>query len=145
MSSRPFDMSNLVHLLEYLAQYSTAPPPLAEFIVRLTLDSDTNYDNDNDIIRNINSVAPDAVGNVQAFSMRSKVVGVAGVASLFQETPYSIEKIHWKGGVTGEAVRIDCLTREITLSTDSLTFTEICRHKLTGQRVRKFIVDLKIQ
>lgn len=144
MTIRPFEMTNLVHLLEYLTTHSVGGALATEFTVKLTLDSDTNYDSDSDTLQAIRTVTPRVIGDVQAFSLRSRVAGVAGVAALFQETPYMIEAIRWKGEV-GQSIRIDCLTREITLVTDSIAFAEICRHKVTGQRVRKFLVDLKIQ
>lgn len=144
MTVHPFEMRNLIHLLEYIAAHSAGGTPAAEFTVKLTLNSDTNYDSDNELLQGITSITPGAIEDIQVVSVRCKVAGVAGLAALFQHTPYSIERISWKGD-GGHSIRIDCLTREVYLSTESVGFTEICRHKLTGERVRKFIVDLKIQ
>jgi hypothetical protein len=141
MTVHPFQLSNLVHLVEYLTDHSTQRR--AEFTVKLTLNSDTNYDSDNDLLQGITSFTPPVIDDVESISMRCKVVGATGLVALYQETPYTIEKISWKGE-GGNSIRIDCLTREVYLYTESVSFAELCRHKLTGEHVRKFIVDLRI-
>ncbi len=142
MTVHPFEMRNLIHLVEYLADHSAERR--AEFTVKLTLNSDTNYDIDNELLQGITSVTPHVIEDVESLSMRCKVFGATGLGTLYQETPYTIEKISWKGE-SGNSIRIDCLTREVYLYTESVSFAEICRHKLTGEHVRKFIVDLKVR
>jgi hypothetical protein len=78
-----------------------------------------------------------------AITFRCAVEGVAGVSNLFHHTPYTVEKVEWRSH--GNDVRIDCVNREVQIATDSISFVELCRHKMTGQRVRKFTVSLKIQ
>jgi hypothetical protein len=137
----PFQFHNLVQLLEYLASHSDQPACAATFSVKMALEGgDQAHDAIVDQLRDISNVIADDLISVQ---FRCSVDGVEQVAQLFLNSPYRIQRIAWAG--QGHRVTIDCKAREIEIATDSLSFVELCRHKMTAQGVRKMTVDLKIR
>lgn len=137
----PFKFQQIAPLLEYLAGHGDQPAAQALFTVKMSLeDTDEVPDAIADQLRQVSHVIADDIISVQ---FRCTVEGVEQVAQLFFNTPYRIQRISWGG--QGHEVRIDCRTREVLVHTDSLVFLEVCRHKLTGQGVRKMTVDLKIR
>lgn len=137
----PFQFQQIVQLLEYLAGHSNEAATHALFSVKMTLEGEEDMpDAISDQLRQVSHVIADDIISVQ---FRCTVEGVEQVAHLFHDTPYRIQRISWGG--QGHEVRIDCRSREVLIRTDSLIFLEICRHKMTGQGVRKMTVDLKIR
>ena len=137
----PFQFHNIVHLLEYLAGHGDQHPANATFSVKMALDGENELqDAITDQLRQISDVVADFVSSVQ---FRCDVEGVQQVAQLYLHTPYRIQRITWSG--QGHKVAIECKTREVEIATDSLSFVELCRHKLTAQGVRKMTVDLNIR
>ena len=55
-----------------------------------------------------------------------------------------LKSIDWSN-TNAEKVFIDIERSKVYLTTDSLSFTEMCRHRLQGTNVKKFLVDLKIR
>lgn len=141
MPRTPFGFTNLIHLLEYLATHSAQPAAYAAFNVKLTLDADSDFHES--LTDGLTGPLQQNHAEIETISFRCAVEGVAGVAALFQDTPYTVEKVEWRAH--GNTVRVDCGAREVQIDTDSIAFVELCRHKMTGQGVRKFTVDLKIQ
>lgn len=137
----PFQFHNIVHLLEYLAGHGDQPPANATFSVKMALEGENElHEAISDQLRQVSDVVADFVSSVQ---FRCDVEGVEQVAQLYLHTPYRIQRIMWSG--QGNRVVIECKTRELEISTDSLSFVELCRHKMTAQGVRKMTVDLKIR
>jgi len=141
MPTNPFGFDNIVQLLEYLATHSAQSPAFAAFSAKMALDADEDYADS--LTRHIDNGFISDSAELSSITFRCSVEGVAGVANLFQRTPYLVEKVEWRAH--GNDVRIDCVNREVHITTDSISFIELCRHKMTGQRVRKFTVSLKIQ
>ena len=137
----PFGFENIIHLLEYLATHSAQPPAFAAFSAKLALETDGDFHDS--LVDQIGSAFQSDTTELSSIVFRCAVEGVAGVANIFHNTPYTVEKIEWRSH--GNDVRIDCINREVHISTDSISFIELCRHNMTGQRVRKFTVSLKIQ
>ena len=63
---------------------------------------------------------------------------------IFNTRDNHIKTIEW-GNHNQEEILIDVLKSKVYLKTDSLSFTEMCRHKLNGTAVKKFMIDLKIR
>jgi hypothetical protein len=137
----PFGFENLIHLLEYLAMHSAQPPAFATFSAKMALETDGDFHDS--LTDHLDGALNSDNAELTSITFRCNVEGVAGIANLFHHTPYTVEKVEWRAH--GNDVRIDCVNREVHIATDSISFVELCRHKMTGQRVRKFTVSLKIQ
>jgi hypothetical protein len=148
----PFRIDNLLNLLEYLATHGEDSPAFTTFSAKLTLETGNSYHDS--LTEHLDAPFSDnESAEIDTITFRCTVEGVQGVADLFYHKPYAVEKVYWRGGsgssgsnggAHGNEVRIDCAAREIHISTSSISFIEICRHKMVGQNVRKITIDLKM-
>jgi hypothetical protein len=141
------EFAQLRSLLEYLVSQSD-DQHLTEFEVKIKT-SDTNF-------LQAHAYAHPALQTAE--SMRCTVFchSLRSLEDLFviseQEREYRIQSLYWRSDADSsshdstsyKSVRINLVSREVEIHTDSISFLEICRHRLTGQGIRKIAVDLKI-
>jgi hypothetical protein len=144
MPRHPFDFQNIVHLVEYLVEHSPEVAHRVPFHVKLSIRPGDTGTEILEQLYPLEQLCSAIHAEPISMSFRGTFTGLGALVNLFEATPYTIESITWKGG-HGNEVTVDCIAREVHVATDSISFLEICRHKMTGQGVRKFTADLKIQ
>jgi len=115
-----FTFSELRHLLEYLDGHAATPQSI--YHIRFWAPYQDN----------------DSVGS---YLTKAKVQGSRSIQRISDRPGVKLERIIWRN--FDSIVTLNCGRRELLIETDSLSFVEICRHKLTGQNVGKILVDLK--
>lgn len=123
----PFEYSNLKQLLEYLDMHSYTPK--AHYNLKVMSSTGRHPEHSY------------AIGPVEPSIFEMTVQGSSAVRDLSDRQGTRILQIFWANN--DSSVILDCSDRSLFIKTASLSFTEICRHKLTGQGVSKITVDLK--
>jgi hypothetical protein len=125
--SNPLSYENVKVLLEYLDTHSYTPRAVYELK-----------------ISSISGQQPEhiySIGSVEPTIFKMKVQGLVNIRRVSERQGTSILRIGWSN--RDSTIAIDMLERTLHIKTASLSFVEICRHKLTGQNVSKITVDLK--
>ena len=121
------DYCNLKQLLEYLNTHSYTSK--AEY--GLKIQSSTGIHPEHSF----------AVGPIEPSVFEMTVQGSPAIRKISEREGTLIRQIVWRN--LDSTVIIDCIERSIFIKTSSLSFAEICRHKLSHQGVSKILVDLK--
>ena len=117
---QPFTFSELRHLLEYLDGHAAIPQSI--YHIRFWAPCQDN----------------DSVGS---YLTKTKTRGSRSIQRISDRPEVELDRIIWRN--RDSIITLNCGRRELLIETDSLSFVEICRHKLTGQNVGKILVDLK--
>ena len=123
----PLDYSSLKQLLEYLDAHSYTPKAHYNLKVMSSTGHHPEYSY--------------AIGPIEPSIFEMTVQGSSAVRDLSDRQGTRILQIAWSNN--DSSIILDCSERSLFIKTASLSFTEICRHKLTGQGVSKIVVDLK--
>jgi hypothetical protein len=127
MMPHHFRYSNLRHLLEYLDAHSYTPK--AHYNLKIMSNTGVHPEHSY------------SIGPVEPSIFEMTVQGSSAVRDLSDRQGIRILQIAWSNN--DSSIILDCSERSLFIKTASLSFTEICRHKLTEQGVSKIVVDLK--
>ena len=123
MTTHPFTFSELRHLLEYLDGHAATPQSI--YSIRFWTPVNDSQ----------------AVDESAVQLIKIKVRGSQGIRHISDRPGVQMDRIIWRN--RDSIVTLNCARRELLIETASLSFIEICRHKLIGQNVGKIMVDLK--
>lgn len=121
--NNPFTFDELCYLLEYLDGHAATPQSTYSLQISGFIRDNESIDINDTCISNI------TVRGLRSIQRISKRPGVL------------LEHISWSN--LDSTVTFDCTNRELHIKTGSISFIEVCRHKLSRQSVSKIIVDLK--
>ena len=124
---QPLEYCNLKPLLEYLNTHSYT----SKAVYGLKIQSSTG----------IHPEYSFAIGPIEPSVFEMTVQGSSAIRNISERQGTLILQIVWRN--LDSNVMIDCIERSIFIKTSSLSFAEICRHKLSHQGVSKILVDLK--
>lgn len=139
MVHRYFTYNELFSLLDYLTDQGANRNPPTEFVVSFTMGPEPAPIH----IPGLGLMrCRTSSSNTIAVRTRSELEHIFEYASIYNGT---IDRITWTSHDDEKTVRIRCKRRIVEVSSDSISFVEICRHMLTGQNVRRFTADLTMQ
>ena len=127
MMPHHFGYSNLRHLLEYLDAHSYTPK--AHYNLKIM--SSTGLHPEHSY----------SIGPVEPSIFEMTVQGSLNIRAISESEGTYIKSIFWANNDSN--ISIDFDSRSIHITAKSLSFVEICRHKLSEQKVSKIMVDLK--
>ena len=137
-TSGPLQYDDVHHLLDYII-YHSWNPRMPEFRVSLAIVSDPAAPAAYTIPVADVSYVPHSCSTVIT------VEGLAALKDLFNyPSSLTIQTIDWVG-VRNCSVHIDVPRRQVHLRTDSISFVELCRHKLSRSGVHRMSVDLSVR
>lgn len=123
----PFTYGNIKHLLHYLDTHSYTPK--ATYDIKFISTSVSH------------PVVSYAIGPIEPCILEMTVQGSSTIRAISESEDTYLKSIFWANNDSTISINFDA--RSIHIATKSLSFVEICRHKLSDQKVSKIIVDLK--